>query len=174
MPPRGNALETWRGIHPVSAWKSITPTAYQSLASVTFRPAACSGAMYAGVPAICVDVPTPSERRGSTSPKSRTTTRPDGSTRTFDGFRSRWSLRARWSAATPSASCRMAPRRRSIPAASSGRTGIAVAIASRTAGDSWTVSDDVWTSRFAIATGASSRTCARKSRPRTSSIVKNH
>ena len=39
------------GSSPVSDWNSITPTPYQSLAGVSGNPAACSGDMYAGVPA---------------------------------------------------------------------------------------------------------------------------
>jgi hypothetical protein len=40
------------GSSPVSASNSITPTAYQSLALCESSPAACSGAMYAGVPTV--------------------------------------------------------------------------------------------------------------------------
>ena len=41
-----------KGLRPVNPSYSMTPRLYQSLASVTGRPAPCSGDMYAGVPAI--------------------------------------------------------------------------------------------------------------------------
>src|SRR5262249_33837898 len=48
--PTGASLPatTARGSCPVSAWYSVTPTAYQSLASVAGAPARRSGDMYAG------------------------------------------------------------------------------------------------------------------------------
>ena len=93
------------GRSPVRASKRMTPTLYQSLGSERGRPAACSGDMYAGVPtrwrlASC------SGPKSDTRPKSSRTTRPCRVTRTLEGLMSRCSLRARWSAWSPSASSR--------------------------------------------------------------------
>src|SRR5439155_1429075 len=93
------------------------------LAGLASRPP-CSGDMYSAVP----QMPSSAVRRGSSPatisaamPKSRITGRPSGVTTTFDGFRSRCSLPALWSATRPVASWASAERSRST-ARTSGRT----------------------------------------------------
>ena len=77
-----------------------------SLRASTVPPVACSGDMYAGVPAtapgrlsrargVSVVASSPSSRSACVSfarPKSSTLTTPSGVTMTFAGFRSRWTM----------------------------------------------------------------------------------
>ena len=88
------------GTSPVSASYSITPSAYQSLASVDGAPAACSGDMYAGVPI------TPRLHRavrvaralGGDAEVEHAPRGPSAVTSTLSGLRSRCSLPAACSA----------------------------------------------------------------------------
>ncbi|MCY1006809.1 hypothetical protein OV079_14860 [Nannocystis pusilla] len=89
----------------------MTPIAYQSLAGEAGLPAACSGAIVAGVPSRPSSPP--SATSSAARPKSRMTTRPSAVTSTFDDLRSRCSLPAACRALTPAASCSKAGRRRS-------------------------------------------------------------
>ena len=70
------------GRFPVSISPSTIPAAQTSARSSTAAPAACSGAMYAGVPAP-LDPSVPSRWA---SPKSSSFTRPSSQTKTFAGF----------------------------------------------------------------------------------------
>ena len=65
-------------------------------------PTTCSGAMYAGVPAISPIVHSP---LGTARPKSRILMRPRPSTMMFDGLRSRCRTPRSWAAANPAQSC---------------------------------------------------------------------
>jgi hypothetical protein len=86
---------------PVSISPSTMPAAHTSARSSTTAPAACSGAMYAGVPAP-LDPSVPSKWA---SPKSSSFTRPSSQTKTFAGLRSRCSTPREWACASPSAIC---------------------------------------------------------------------
>ena len=81
---------------PVIASYSMTPTAYQSAGGAGGAPCACSGAMYAGVPASMPATVSPAlgPRKAVTSPKSSTTTLPAWVTSTLDGLTSRCSFPA--------------------------------------------------------------------------------
>ena len=89
------------GRFPVSISPSTIPAAQTSARSSTTAPAACSGAMYAGVPAP-LDPSVPSR---CARPKSSSFTRPSSQTNTFAGFRSRCSTPREWACASPSAIC---------------------------------------------------------------------
>ncbi|MBK7865300.1 MAG: hypothetical protein IPJ65_43235 [Archangiaceae bacterium] len=94
------------GSAPVTASNSITPTAYQSAAGVSARPAACSGAMYATVPTISWSRAAALLWSTSVaSPKSRITTCPSGVTRRLLGLMSRCTLPDSCSAISPRVSC---------------------------------------------------------------------
>ena len=86
---------------PVSISPSTIPAAHTSARSSTAAPAACSGAMYAGVPAPLE----PSVPSRCASPKSSSFTRPSSQTKTFAGLRSRCSTPREWACASPSAIC---------------------------------------------------------------------
>ena len=60
--------------------------------------------MNAGVPETVPSTVSPSTDASAAMPKSTSTTRPFGVTRTFDGFRSRWTMPASWSACNACAS----------------------------------------------------------------------
>ena len=80
---------------PVSASYSMTPTRTSRWPRSAARPAACSGAMYAGVPthlAALVGARRAAARASATRPKSSTTTRPAAVTSTLDGLMSRCSM----------------------------------------------------------------------------------
>ncbi len=136
---------------PLSISNRMQPNENTSVRASTLRPRACSGDMYAAVPRItpsCVawyvnvgdwlrctsarDEEDASEAVGLASPKSSTLTWPSGVSRTFAGFRSRWttpfrcaasSARAIWSAMPSPSSSGSAPasmrRVRSSPGTSS-------------------------------------------------------
>ncbi len=79
--------------------------------------------MYAGVPVISPSIDGRSAT-SATSPKSRSTTRPAGVTRMFDGLMSRCTLPAECSASRPAASCGSVARSRATsitPAAAGAR-----------------------------------------------------
>ena len=78
---------------PVSSSKSITPTEYKSARTSTARPAACSGAMYSGVPITAPTwVPLPAApRRAMPKSSTRAKSAPSGPllTKIFSGLMSR-------------------------------------------------------------------------------------
>ena len=168
------------GSRPVSASYSITPTAYQSLASLTGSPAACSGAMYAGVPLTAV-LRHALERAGiGDEAEVEHDHAPSRVTSTFDGLRSRCSLPAAWIAHTPCASWASASRSSAIrgrprPGSTARAVGPAPR-ASRTVTCACTACARRVSSSPRSAGGAASgvRTNSRKELPRSSSIVKNH
>ncbi len=81
------------GTLPVSISYSTTVSAYTSVAAPSSPPAACSGAMYDGVPTAR---PVPVSRSLLASmyatPKSANTSRPSSSSRTLLGLISRWMM----------------------------------------------------------------------------------
>ena len=89
------------GRFPVSISPSTIPAAQTSARSSTTAPAACSGAMYAGVPA----PHEPSVPSRCARPKSSSFTRLSSQTKTFAGFRSRCRTPREWACASPSAIC---------------------------------------------------------------------
>ena len=86
---------------PVSISPSTIPAAHTSARSSTAAPAACSGAMYAGVPA----PEDPSVPSRCASPKSSSFTRPSSQTNTLAGLRSRCRTPRECACASPSAIC---------------------------------------------------------------------
>ena len=89
------------GLFPVSISPRTIPAAHTSARSSTAAPAACSGAMYAGVPAP-LDPSVPSR---CASPKSSSFTRPSSQTKTLAGFESLCSTPREWACASPPAIC---------------------------------------------------------------------
>ena len=89
-----SVVDPSKGMRCVSASYIMTPTEYQSDAGAAGWNAACSGAMYAGVPTRVSSPRLPGSpgRYSPTTPKSRMTTRPMRDTITLDGLRSRCSL----------------------------------------------------------------------------------
>ncbi len=107
---------------PTSAWYSTAPIAYQSASGPTASCRACSGAMYTAVPATLPPESSRSIASASVArPKSSSTTRPCAVTMTLEGLMSRCTFCAACSAAMPSASWRIASRRR--PSSIDGRPG---------------------------------------------------
>ena len=96
-----------KGWLPTSASQRITPTAHTSLRSLASLPPRRSGEMYASVPGTSPTAVSVSASSNWASPKS--STRADSaspsSTRTFDGFTSRWTIPRRWACASPSRIC---------------------------------------------------------------------
>ena len=81
---------------------STTPAENTSARASTSSPRACSGAMYAGVPAI---VMAGASRAARATPKSMTTTRPARVIITFSGLKSRCTSPAAWIASSPARNC---------------------------------------------------------------------
>ncbi len=158
----------------------MTPSAYQSASGPTALPVACSGAMYAGVPTALASVSC-SESISKTSPKSSSTTRPSVVTRTFDGFTSRCTLPAAWSAESPRATCRNASRSRTSLKLPEVNVGAPTSDGGKVpSGGSSTSVSVVWLGRRSTAVGDSDTWLRReeprihvsRSTPSTSSIVK--
>ncbi len=105
-------LAPWKGACPVAAKTRVEPSEKTSLAPVTLRESrACSGDMYAGVPTATFVMVSRVLETPDAMPKS-ITRGPSSTTRTFDGFRSRWTRPAPWmdwrASAMPAASQRTA------------------------------------------------------------------
>ena len=91
-----------KGDLPSTAAYSVAPSENRSHAGPTSSPWTCSGAMYAGLPTSSpVEVPQPSSAVAAI-PKSVRTTRPPPHSCTLLGLTSRWTMPARWIAASAS------------------------------------------------------------------------
>ncbi|RPK66958.1 hypothetical protein EES42_23355 [Streptomyces sp. ADI95-17] len=141
---------------PVAAYAATWPSAKTSVAGVTLRPAACSGAMNEGVPMV---TPLPVSEVASAAwamPKSMTRG-PSAASSTLDGLRSRWTMPAPWMTCSASA----------MPAISSTTVSTGSAPCATTASASegpgtYAVASHGWAASVAASiTGAVNRPCTR-------------
>ena len=100
LPPTGWNTLVPSGRMPVSDSYIMQPSANRSARGSRRSPRACSGAMYAVVPARAASTASASRLRSCwishTRPKSMMTGRPLSRMNTFDGFRSRWTNPSPW------------------------------------------------------------------------------
>ena len=116
----GEFVCTRAGCCPVRRTYSSAPSAYTSVAVVSTPPVSCSGAAYSGDQAAAplgvtvAGVPRPSPSNSFAIPKSSSFTCPCFATSTFDGFRSRWTIRFACACATAASTWRNSCSRASI------------------------------------------------------------